>query len=219
MVTPRGSTVTGKSSASSVGPTWQCLSFTSPRGGGAGLRSHGWCAWWPECCVPGALDHFHRQMALLLLALEHRLFLSAHHGQHRHIDDLPKRFACRHNKGKSSMGLRLCLCSLLAGWLLTPLGISKIRATPTWGLYSAGAATLAFLALYWVCDVHKHVRWAAIVKPAVQHTAHLSAAGPILRDPWWSRVFKPMGARLARGGAVFAIHPGDIGYIRYPHPL
>ncbi len=58
----------------------------------------------------------------------------------------------------------------LAGWLLTPLGISKIRATPTWGLYSAGAATLAFLALYWVCDVHRHVRWAAIVKPAGSNT-------------------------------------------------
>jgi heparan-alpha-glucosaminide N-acetyltransferase len=58
----------------------------------------------------------------------------------------------------------------LAGWLLTPLGISKIRATPTWGLYSAGAATLAFLALYWICDVYKHVRWAALVKPAGSNT-------------------------------------------------
>jgi predicted acyltransferase len=45
-----------------------------------------------------------------------------------------------------------------------------MRATPTWGLYSAGAATLAFLGLYWICDVHKHVRWAAIVKPAGSNT-------------------------------------------------
>jgi heparan-alpha-glucosaminide N-acetyltransferase len=58
----------------------------------------------------------------------------------------------------------------LTGWLLTPLGISKIRATPTWGLYSAGAATLAFLALYCICDVQKHIRWAALVKPAGSNT-------------------------------------------------
>jgi heparan-alpha-glucosaminide N-acetyltransferase len=56
------------------------------------------------------------------------------------------------------------------GWLLTPLGISKIRATPTWGLYSAAAATLCFLLLYWVCDVQKHSRWAQPVRPAGSNT-------------------------------------------------
>jgi heparan-alpha-glucosaminide N-acetyltransferase len=73
-------------------------------------------------------------------------------------------------KQKALWALVFAAALFLAGWLLTPLGISKIRATPTWGLYSAGAATLAFLALYWVCDVHKHVRWAAIVKPAGSNT-------------------------------------------------
>lgn len=57
-----------------------------------------------------------------------------------------------------------------AGWLLTPLGISKIRATPTWGLYSAGAATLCFLLLYWICDVRKHSSWAIPVRPAGSNT-------------------------------------------------
>jgi heparan-alpha-glucosaminide N-acetyltransferase len=66
----------------------------------------------------------------------------------------------------------LCFAAILflAGWLLTPLGISKIRATPTWGLYSAAAATLCFLGLYWICDVLKQVRWAAIVRPAGSNT-------------------------------------------------
>jgi heparan-alpha-glucosaminide N-acetyltransferase len=73
-------------------------------------------------------------------------------------------------KQKALWAFAFASALFLAGWLLTPLGISKIRATPTWGLYSAGAATLAFLALYWVCDVHKHVRWAAIVKPAGSNT-------------------------------------------------
>ena len=73
---------------------------------------------WLVCLVAlnaastGALDHFQRQIALLLLALEHRLFLSAHHGRHRHIDDLPERYPGRHGKAESSMGLRLCRGSL-----------------------------------------------------------------------------------------------------------
>jgi heparan-alpha-glucosaminide N-acetyltransferase len=73
-------------------------------------------------------------------------------------------------KQKALWAFAFAAALFLAGWLLTPLGISKIRATPTWGLYSAGAATLAFLALYWICDVHQHVRWAAIVKPAGSNT-------------------------------------------------
>ncbi|MGA2436502.1 MAG: DUF5009 domain-containing protein [Bryobacteraceae bacterium] len=58
----------------------------------------------------------------------------------------------------------------LAGWALTPLGISKIRATPTWCLYSCGANTLIFALLYWIADVKRHSRWAAFVKPAGSNT-------------------------------------------------
>jgi predicted acyltransferase len=50
--------------------------------------------------------------------------------------------------------------TLVAGFVLTPLGISKIRATPTWSLYSIGAAILVFTLLYWICDVRKQSRWA-----------------------------------------------------------
>jgi heparan-alpha-glucosaminide N-acetyltransferase len=62
------------------------------------------------------------------------------------------------------------LLALLAGWLLTPLGISKIRATPTWALYSVGAATLIFCLLYWVCDVKQWQRWAGWLRPAGSNT-------------------------------------------------
>ncbi len=57
-----------------------------------------------------------------------------------------------------------------AAWLLTPLGISKIRATPTWLLVCSGAAVLSFLLLYWICDMKAWTRWAAIVKPAGENT-------------------------------------------------
>jgi len=71
---------------------------------------------------------------------------------------------------KISLGLAFGVASLIAGWLLTPLGISKIRATPTWGLYSVGAAVLLFTALYWICDVKKKTGWAFFARPAGSNT-------------------------------------------------
>jgi predicted acyltransferase len=59
---------------------------------------------------------------------------------------------------------------LAAGWFLTPLGISKIRATPTWCLYSIGAAVLCFALLYWICDVKKRTAWAFFARPAGANT-------------------------------------------------
>ena len=55
---------------------------------------------------------------------------------------------------------------LMAGRLLTPLGISKNRATPTWCLYSIAASILCFAALYWICDIRKLTAWASFVRPA-----------------------------------------------------
>jgi heparan-alpha-glucosaminide N-acetyltransferase len=63
-----------------------------------------------------------------------------------------------------------CLLTFAAGWILTPLGISKIRATPTWSLYSIGAAVLLFTVLYWICDVKQWHRWAFVVRPAGSNT-------------------------------------------------
>jgi predicted acyltransferase len=60
--------------------------------------------------------------------------------------------------------------ALVAAWRLTPLGISKIRGTPTWCLVSIGLSVLVFMLLYWWCDVKKQTRWAALVKPAGENT-------------------------------------------------
>lgn len=57
-----------------------------------------------------------------------------------------------------------------AGWLLAPFGISKIRATPTWSLYSVGAAALLFTLLYWICDVRQNTAWAFFARPAGANT-------------------------------------------------
>jgi len=60
--------------------------------------------------------------------------------------------------------------ALVAGNMLAPLGISKIRATPTWALYSVGAAVLLFTLLYWVCDLKQWQRWAWWLQPAGGNT-------------------------------------------------
>jgi heparan-alpha-glucosaminide N-acetyltransferase len=62
------------------------------------------------------------------------------------------------------------LLTFAAGWALTPLGISKIRATPTWSLYSIAASILLFTLLYWICDVKQHKRWALLIEPAGANT-------------------------------------------------
>ncbi|HEX5315830.1 MAG TPA: DUF5009 domain-containing protein, partial [Candidatus Kapabacteria bacterium] len=61
---------------------------------------------------------------------------------------------------KIALGLIFGIAALIAGWFLVPLGISKIRATPTWSLYSVGAAALLFALLDWVCDIRKKTAWA-----------------------------------------------------------
>ena len=67
-------------------------------------------------------------------------------------------------------GAGFAALALVAGRLLTPLGVSKIRATPTWCLYSIAAATLLFTVLYWVCDVKGGRRWVAAFRPAGLNT-------------------------------------------------
>lgn len=50
--------------------------------------------------------------------------------------------------------------------------VSKIGATPPWGLYSAALCTLAFALLYWLVEMRQQQGWTALVEPA--------AASPLL---------------------------------------
>jgi heparan-alpha-glucosaminide N-acetyltransferase len=69
-----------------------------------------------------------------------------------------------------SVAVGFGLLMLAAGRALTPFGISKIRATPTWSLYSIGASVLLFTLLYWICDVKQWTRWALPVRAAGANT-------------------------------------------------
>jgi hypothetical protein len=73
-------------------------------------------------------------------------------------------------RNKAVPALTFAAAVLLAGWLFTPLGISKIRATPTWCLYSIGASVLILTVLYWICDAKKRTSWAAFARPAGANT-------------------------------------------------
>jgi heparan-alpha-glucosaminide N-acetyltransferase len=71
---------------------------------------------------------------------------------------------------KLPVALGFASATLLAGYLLAPLGISKIRATPTWCLYTMAFSITAFTLLYWVCDVRKKTAWAFPFQPAGSNT-------------------------------------------------
>lgn len=66
--------------------------------------------------------------------------------------------------------LAFAVTALVAGYLLKPLGISKIRATPTWCLFTIAFAVAAFALLYWLCDVKKKTGWAFAFRPAGSNT-------------------------------------------------
>jgi len=80
------------------------------------------------------------------------------------------------------------LIALAAGWALAPLGISKIRATPTWCLWSIGAAAILFALLYWICDVKQWRRWADPV-----HAAGANTLTTYLLPDLWDFVLGSLG--------------------------
>jgi heparan-alpha-glucosaminide N-acetyltransferase len=71
---------------------------------------------------------------------------------------------------KATTAALFSIASLLSGWLLSPLGISKIRATPTWCLYSIGCSVFLFTLLYWLCDIRKKQAWFWFTRPAGENT-------------------------------------------------
>jgi heparan-alpha-glucosaminide N-acetyltransferase len=73
-------------------------------------------------------------------------------------------------KRKTIWALTFTTALFAAAGLLTPFGVSKLRATPTYCLICAGAAIVSFLSLYWICDVRSRIRWATFARPAGSNT-------------------------------------------------
>jgi predicted acyltransferase len=63
----------------------------------------------------------------------------------------------------TSLGIIFILCGfILRHWFI----ISKIKATPSWGLLCNGISFIVFLVIYLIADVKKLTRWAAFLRPA-----------------------------------------------------
>jgi predicted acyltransferase len=77
------------------------------------------------------------------------------------------------------------LCLILGFFLRNWFIISKIRATPSWGMICTGISFLVFIFLYWIVDVKKISGWAAIVNPAGRYSLTTYLAPDILYHLIW----------------------------------
>ena len=78
------------------------------------------------------------------------------------------------------------IISLAAGFILRKwFIISKIQATPSWGLVCNGISLLLFALLYWVMDVKNHVKWAFFLKPAGENSLTTYIAPALLYHLIW----------------------------------
>jgi heparan-alpha-glucosaminide N-acetyltransferase len=81
----------------------------------------------------------------------------------------------------------LGILSIIAGFILRKwFIISKIQATPSWGLICNGISLILFALLYWVIDIKKHIRWSFFLKPAGENSLTTYLAPDIIYYLIWS---------------------------------
>jgi predicted acyltransferase len=79
------------------------------------------------------------------------------------------------------------ILSIIAGFILRKwFIISKIQATPSWGLICNGISMMLFAAFYWIIDIRKHTRWTFFLKPAGENSLTTYLAPDILYYLIWS---------------------------------
>jgi len=77
--------------------------------------------------------------------------------------------------------------SMVAGFILRKwFIISKIQATPSWGLICNGISMILFAFLYWIIDIREKSRWAFLVKPAGENSLTTYLAPDIVYYLIWS---------------------------------
>lgn len=76
---------------------------------------------------------------------------------------------------------------LISGFVLRKwFIISKIQATPSWGMICSGISMLVFILLYWIADVKNKIRWAEFLRPAGENSLTTYIAPDILYYLIWS---------------------------------
>jgi heparan-alpha-glucosaminide N-acetyltransferase len=77
--------------------------------------------------------------------------------------------------------------SITAGFILRHwFIISKIQATPSWGLICNGISMLLFASLFWMIDIKKYSGWTFFLKPAGENSLTTYLAPNILYYIIWS---------------------------------
>jgi predicted acyltransferase len=85
-----------------------------------------------------------------------------------------------------TIGTVLGLAVLVAGFIFRNwFIISKIKATPSWGLICTGISILLFMFIFMIIDVWGKTRWAAVFKPAGQNSLTTYLAPDILYHAIW----------------------------------
>ncbi len=75
----------------------------------------------------------------------------------------------------------LAIGFILRNWFI----LSKIMATPSWGMICSGISFLVFALIYWLADVRGMTKWAAFVRPAGKHSLTTYLAPDILYHAIW----------------------------------
>ncbi|HOS71804.1 MAG TPA: DUF5009 domain-containing protein [Bacteroidales bacterium] len=76
-----------------------------------------------------------------------------------------------------------CLVSgfILRRWFI----ISKIWATPSWGMICNGISFLIYILIYWIVDIKGRKKWAGFIMPAGQHSLTTYLAPSVLYHLIW----------------------------------
>jgi predicted acyltransferase len=77
--------------------------------------------------------------------------------------------------------LSLAIGFILRNWFL----ISKIQATPSWGMICSGISFFVFAVIFWLADMKGMTGWAAFVRPAGRHSLTTYLAPAILYHAIW----------------------------------
>ncbi len=82
--------------------------------------------------------------------------------------------------------LSLGVFSMLAGFIIRNwIIISKIQATPSWGLICNGISMILFCILYYIIDIRGITSWSGFIKPAGQNSLTTYLAPDILYHLIW----------------------------------
>ncbi len=105
------------------------------------------------------------------------------------------------------------ILTIIAGFILRNwFIISKIQATPSWGLICNGISILLFAFLYYIIDVRKIKNWSAFIKPAGENSLTTYLAPDFIYYLIWSTgipilIYKQSGtpAIVIAGSLIWAL--------------